>query len=298
MEPKKHPIKIETHTVPKLSGRIRLSDYTPGVFQTITSKKGIKKAIKKGLVIINGDIGYTGDYINGGETIDLYKQDIENKKPSINIDIEVLYEDEYLAIVNKPAGIVVSGNKKYTLENGLPNLLETSSIIDALARPEPVHRLDYPTSGALLIGKTSKALIALNSMFEAKTINKEYLAITIGMLQEEGIIESRIDSKPCKTIFKILQKKESNKYGFLNLVKLIPKTGRRHQLRIHMANMGSPIFGDLKYGEEGLNGKGNGLFLHAHSLKFKHPITDKEVFISASIPKKFKRLFPDLKNKL
>ncbi len=286
-------IKIETHNVPQLENRIRLSDYIPGIFKSIFSKKGIKKAIKKGLVTINGDIGYTSDYIIGGETIALFQSNFSIEKPSINLDLEIVFEDDYLAIINKPAGIIVSGNKKHTLENGLVNALTKSSQKDALYRPEPIHRLDYPTSGALLVGKTAQAVILLNKMFEERTINKTYFAITLGKTMDNGCIETPIENKSSKSNYRTILRLESRKYESLNLVQLIPYTGRRHQLRIHLASIGTPIFGDLKYGKEGLTGKGNGLYLHASSLAFSHPITSKEVIVNINLPKKFLKLFPD-----
>ncbi len=287
-------IKIETHRVPQLENRIRLSDYTPGIFKSIFSKKGIKKAIKKELVTINGDIGYTADYIIGGEIIDLYQSNLSIEKPNINLDLEVVYEDDYLAIINKPAGIIVSGNKKYTIENGLVKVLKKSTQLDALHRPEPIHRLDYPTSGALLVGKTTQAVMLLNKMFEERRINKAYFAITLGKTMDNGCIEIPIENKTSKSEYKTIRRLESRKYESLNLVQLIPHTGRRHQLRIHLASIGTPIFGDLKYGKEGLTGKGNGLYLHASSLTFLHPITSKEVSKTIKLPKKFLKLFPDV----
>ncbi len=288
--------KVESHKVPEIDFRVRLSDYAPGIFKTIYSKKGIKKAIKKGLITIDGDIGYTSDYIIGCETIDLYQPEFSTTKPTINISLQILYEDDYLAIVNKPSGIVVSGNKKFTLENALPNSLKTSLQLDTLQRPEPIHRLDYPTSGALLIGKTSQVVMILNKMFEERKIEKIYYAITVGLLKDKGIIETSIENKPCKSEFKIINKLDSIKYKFLNLIELIPHTGRKHQLRIHLASIDSPIFGDLKYGKEGLVGKGKGLYLHASSLVFTHPFMNKKMTIIAPIPKKFIKLFPELKS--
>lgn len=286
--------KVESHIVPKLDNRVRLSDYTPGIFNFIFSKKGIKKAIKKGLVTINGDIGYTADYINGGETIELYQSKDLQKKPIISIPLEIIYEDDYLAIINKPAGILVSGNKKYTIENALSTCLKKSKQKDALLYPEPIHRIDYPTSGALLIGKTIKTVILLNKMFEHQQINKRYTAITIGNQKEKEIIDSPIDKKPSKSEFRIIKKLSSRKYESLNLVELIPHTGRTHQLRIHMSSIGNPILGDLKYGKEGLLGKGNGLYLQASYLSFIHPITNNEVEVSIPLPKKFIKLFPNI----
>ena len=287
-------IKIESHQVPKLENRCRLSDYTPAKFNSVFTKKGIKKAIKKGFVTINGEIGYTADYINGGELLELYQPKIPKKRPSITITLQIIYEDDYLAIINKPAGILVSGNKKYTLENALPNNLTKSKQKDALLYPEPIHRLDYPTSGALLIGKTTQAVILLNKMFEQQQIKKKYRAITIGDQEENGIIEDPINEKPSKSEFKIIMSIPSRKYGTLNLVELIPHTGRTHQLRIHMSTIQNPILGDLKYGKEDLISMGNGLYLQSSHLSFTHPFKNNEVETAIPLPKKFSKIFPNI----
>jgi 23S rRNA pseudouridine1911/1915/1917 synthase len=287
-------IKIESHQVPKLENRCRLSDYTPAKFNSVFTKKGIKKAIKKGFVTINGEIGYTADYINGGELLELYQPKSPKKRPSITILLPIIYEDDYLAIINKPAGILVSGNKKYTLENALATSLTKSKQKDALFYPEPIHRLDYPTSGAILIGKTSQAVIFLNKMFEEQKIKKKYKAITIGSQKEYGIIECPINKKSSKSEFKNIMSIPSRKYGFLNLVELIPYTGRTHQLRIHMSTIGNPILGDLKYGKEGLISMGNGLYLQSSNISFIHPFTNNEVEIAIPLPKKFSKMFPNI----
>jgi 23S rRNA pseudouridine1911/1915/1917 synthase len=284
--------KIETYSVPSIGGRIRLSDVAAGTFKTILSRKGFKSAIKTGLVTLNGKIAITADYISGGEIIELFQNPLQNNKPSIELKLEVIFEDDHLAIVYKPAGIVVSGNRKYTLENALEHNLAKSTQEDALFRPEPVHRLDYSTSGLLVIGKTSRALIALNKMFEEKSIQKTYHAITIGIMNDDGIIEEHIENKNAKTCFKVLKRIESRKYESLNLLELTPFTGRKHQLRIHLASVGAPILGDRKYGKEGLIGSGNGLYLHASGLTFIHPVTNKQISKNIPLPKNILRLFP------
>ena len=199
-----------------------------------------------------------------------------------------------MAIINKPAGILVSGNKKYTLENALATSLTKSKQKDALFYPEPIHRLDYPTSGAILIGKTSQAVIFLNKMFEEQKIKKKYKAITIGSQKEYGIIECPINKKSSKSEFKNIMSIPSRKYDFLNLVELIPYTGRTHQLRIHMSTIGNPILGDLKYGKEGLISMGNGLYLQSSNISFIHPFTNNEVEIAIPLPKKFSKMFPNI----
>ena len=284
-------LKLETYEAPIMDRAVRLSDYAVGIFKTITSRKGIKKAIKNGLITINGNRGFTADYIVGGEFLELYQNDVIQKKPVIHIPIEVIYEDDYLAIINKPPGILVSGNKKWTVENALPPHLKKSTQQDVLQRPEPIHRLDYPTSGALLIGKTASSVVTLNKLFESRQIEKTYLAVSIGKMDKEGTIDLPIDEKTSRSFYTVLETVVSPKYGYFNLVKLKPETGRRHQLRKHLAIIGNPILGDLLYGKEGFLLRGKGLYLHAVSLKFIHPFTCKQLIIKAPIPKKFGKLF-------
>ena len=293
MKPTSNILKIESYTVPTLTVKTRLQDLAPGMFSKSPTKSALKKAIKNKLVKINGVAVSTGTYLIGGETIDLYQNLEHNSKPSISIALDIIFEDEHLALVNKPAGITVSGNKKWTLENALASNLKRSMEKDALFKPEPIHRLDHPTSGILLIGKTSKAVIALNKLFENRSIQKTYYAVAIGKMHLEGILDSSIDNKPSKTDYKIMQTLVSDKYEALHLLYLTPHTGRKHQIRKHLAVQGNPILGDLTYGIEGKKAIGNGLYLHAYSLNFTHPITNKNMSFSAPLTKKFVRLFPD-----
>ncbi len=282
--------KIEKHTAEPQAQPVRLSDYVPGIFLSISSKKGMKKAIEKGLVKVNGQVAHTSNYINGGETIELYKREAESNLPEITLDIEVLYEDDHIAIVNKPAGIVVSGNKEKTLANALPSSLKASAEPSALDRPQPAHRLDYPTSGVLLIGKTSNVLTALNKLFENKKVEKTYHAITIGKVEKGGEIKNELKGKKAETSYEVIDTIASPKFKFLSYLKLTPKTGRRHQLRIHMADLGHPILGDHEYGLDKRMSTGNGLYLHASEISFAHPITEEAITVAAALPKKFERI--------
>ena len=281
--------KVETHSVTILKKPVRLSDYALGIFQTINSRAGIKKALKRGLILVDGMKGISGQYIQGGETIDLLIEESKIKKLELNL--EVLFEDDYLAIINKPSGIIVSGNKHKTIEHALPNNLQKSPLADALVYPQAAHRLDFPTSGVLLIGKTKTAVTALNKMFEKKEIDKSYYAISIGVMKKEGLINSPIDGKVSASKYEVEQSVISERFGFLNLVKLFPLTGRRHQLRIHLAALGNPILGDKEYGIEGLILQRKGLFLHAFSLQFTHPFTQESIYIEQPLPRKFERIF-------
>ncbi len=285
--------EIESHiVVAKLENPIRLSDYVGGRFTIIPSRKGMKKAIDNGLVTINGNAANTGDWLTGGERITLHEA-LLAAKPTIKLELEVLYEDEYLAVINKPSGIEVSGNRKRTIENALTSSLQKSTRQDGLSRPQPVHRLDFPTSGVLLIGKAVASVSALNKLFEARKVEKLYHAVAIGKMPTTGTVEATIDDKPALTHYRVSSTLESNKYLGLNLVELHPYTGRRHQLRKHLAGMGNPILGDKEYGIEGRIMVGNGLYLHASFLQFMHPISGEEIAVTSPLPKKFLKLFPN-----
>lgn len=285
-------IQIASHTSSTQNPPVRIQEYAVGIFDTLPTKSALKKAIKKGLVYVNGIKANTGTYIYGNETISLYAL-APTSKPSKTFDLalEVLFEDEYLAVINKPAGIVVSGNSFATINNALPQNLEKSTLTDATV-PRPVHRLDYPTSGALLIGKTTSSIIQLNALFEKKNIQKTYHAIAIGSLNQQGSFEAPIDSKNATTQYRVLQHVASQKFNRLNLVELRPSTGRKHQLRKHLFANNTPILGDKTYFLDGLLLNGNGLYLHASTLEFIHPFTSKPIKITAKLPKKFTRIFP------
>ncbi|WP_139959711.1 RluA family pseudouridine synthase [Flavicella sediminum] len=283
-------VKIASHTVPPLEKKTRLQDYPLGFFESITTKSSLKKVLKKKLVYLNKKQATTADFIQGGELLELYKDD-QSTKTTIDLDLTVIYEDDYLAFINKPAGITVSGNKKWTLENALRSNLKPSLQKDALLHPEPIHRLDHPTSGILLIGKTTAAVITLNHLFEKKEIQKTYFAVTINKQEGKGIIDTPIDTKISSTKFEVKKSLVSERFDFLNLVELKPETGRKHQLRIHLASIGNPILGDKEYAVSEKTLFGNGLYLHAFSLEFTHPFTKETIFQSADLPKKFNRLF-------
>ncbi|GFD92746.1 RluA family pseudouridine synthase [Tenacibaculum mesophilum] len=281
----------ENHNVKKIITPTRLQEYAIGVFKTIPTKSGIKKAIKKGLVKVNGKTASTALYIKGGETIELLLPKENLQKKHFNFPLEVLFEDNYLAIIYKPSGVLVSGNSFATIDNALTQNLQKSTLFDT-TRPRPVHRLDHPTSGLLLIGKTTESIIVLNQLFQKKEIQKIYHAICIGKIERKGEINFPIDDKKASTSFEVIETAESPRFDFLNLVKLHPKTGRKHQLRKHLFAIGNPILGDKEYFIENKILKGKGLFLHASTLEFTHPFTKETINITKELPKKFKKIFP------
>jgi 23S rRNA pseudouridine1911/1915/1917 synthase len=196
--------RSETHDVPKLEKAIRFQEYAVGIFETIPTKSSIKKAIKKELIYIDGTLATTSKYISGKEKIELYQSEKSSLFKRLELKIEVLFEDEYLAIIYKPAGILVSGNKFVTIANGLTQNLIKSTQFDAV-KPQPIHRLDYPTSGLLLIGKTSTAITELGKLFQNKEIQKTYFAITIGVMNTVGLINFLIDEKIAQTKFEVFK---------------------------------------------------------------------------------------------
>lgn len=238
----------------------------------------------------------TAMYINEGDKIELRIPLNQTTHKTFQLELKCLYEEEHLAIVHKPAGVLTSGNSFRTIANALPHNVKTSSEDDAIL-PQPAHRLDFATTGALAIGKTRSALNKLNLAFEKQQIKKVYYAICIGSLPEYGTIDFPVDEKKAKTYYNVIDSVDSTRFGQLQLVQLLPITGRRHQLRKHLYVMGSPILGDPMYYNENHILKGKGLYLHAYSLRFQHPETGEELYVVDPLPKRFKKIFDgDLPN--
>jgi len=267
-----------------------LQEYGVGVFDALPTKSGLKKALKKNLVLVNGKVATSATYIRGGEKITFLGNAVTVTSKRLRLDLDVIYEDEHIAVINKPAGLLVSGNTFKSVTNALSQNLKVSNEQDAVS-PKPVHRLDYPTTGLLLVGKTVKTIVCLNKMFENKEIHKKYLAVTLGEMPKEGKLNIPIDTKAAISTFKILNTVVSTRFKFLNLVELVPETGRRHQLRKHMAAIGNPILGDKDYGLPNLILQGKGLYLQANSLAFAHPVTNVMINLRLPIPQKINKIF-------
>jgi 23S rRNA pseudouridine1911/1915/1917 synthase len=285
--------KVEKHKVPVLPEPVRLRIYALGKFRQLTTNAAIKKALKKGDFKIDGEVATSESFVAGGECIELSCSESTTSKRRLIFPLKVLYEDDYLAVIHKPAGILVSGNSFKTIAHALPQNLQLSPLPDATA-PQPVHRLDYATTGCLLVGKTRSSIQLLNQLFEEKKVAKRYLAVTIGEMEQEGTIRLPVDDKPAESYYKVLQSVFSKRFSRLNLVELQPATGRRHQLRKHLASIGHPILGDSTYCPEELLVKGKGLYLHAYSLSFTHPATGNQLKIADELPARFMKIFPNL----
>ncbi len=281
----------ETHIANTVEKPLRLQEYGVGIFSRIASKSALKKALKKKLITVDGKIASTATLIFGTEVITYSYAEDKLRKTRLILDLEVVYEDDHLAVINKPPGILVSGNGFKTIANGLGQNLNFSNARDAIY-PLPAHRLDYATSGLLLVGKTRTTLAALNRLFEEQKIRKVYYAITIGKMQASGMIDCPVDDKAARSSYEVLKSITSKRFEFLNLVKLSPSTGRRHQLRKHLYSIGTPILGDAAYFLKDLQLKGKGLYLQAQELKFIHPRSGEELQFGLKLPVKFQKLFP------
>ncbi len=270
----------------------RLQEGAIGQFTHLTSRKSVKKAIKNGLIFVNGTKGETGTWVSLGDILAL--KELPNKFDQIETENTretiVLWEDNACACVLKRAGIVTKGNGKYTLESLVSRSLIKSTLDDYLPVPLAVHRLDKATHGPVLFAKTTGAASGLGVAFEKRTIHKEYMALIEGTpCITEAIIRVKINDKEAHSEIEILGSTSWPVFGSATLVKVYPKTGRTHQIRKHLACIGHPILGDQLYcGDKKYTGQG--LFLACTKLSFTHPVTKENIEISVDLPRKFKHI--------
>lgn len=279
-------IIIATHNVLSSSERQRLSDYLIGKFEEIPTRKGIKKAILNHQVLVNDKLAVTAQWVNINDKIELIEK--QSAPPQdFEIDLEIPFEDDFLAVVVKPAGIPVSGNLFKTLYNALGDNLQSSTQQDRLRWPLPIHRLDTATSGLVIIAKTHSLRVELGRMLENKTIQKRYRAILQGTLIGKGVIDSPIGEKTAVSKFEVVENITTLKDTSLTLVNFYPVTGRTHQLRIHASSIGHPIVGDKIYKNDTSMKTDKGLFLCAVEVQFIHPVTKELLKVEINQPAKF-----------
>ncbi len=223
-----------------------------------------------------------------------------------NIPIEIVYEDDDVIVVNKPQGMVVHpapGHPDGTLVNGLLYHTHLAAINDVI-RPGIVHRIDRDTSGLLMVAKSQVAMTSLSAQLHEKSNRREYLAIVHGNIPEDsGTIDAPLarDPKDRKKIavqqggrHAVTHFTVEERFGDYTLVRCILETGRTHQIRVHMAYIHHPVAGDPVYGPKRTL-PGNGQFLHAAVLGFKHPTTGKELVFSADVPGLFAQTLTNLR---
>lgn len=266
------------------------------------SRMMVQKLIENGNVLVDGKKRKISYKVQVGEVIEL---DIpEAKETGVkaeDIPLDIVYEDEDIIVVNKPKGMVVhpaNGNPDGTLVNAIMAHCKGSlSGIGGEIRPGIVHRLDKDTSGLLIVAKNDKAHINMSEQIKNREVKKIYIALVRGVVPEnEATINMPIgrstkdrkkmavrkDGKEAITHFKVLKR-----YANYTLLEVKIDTGRTHQIRVHMAEIGHPVVGDMVYS----NGKNEfgiqGQMLHAKSLDFKHPISGKQMHLEAEVPEVF-----------
>lgn len=269
-----------------------------------------QKLIEAGNITVNGKKVKVSYKVSKGEEIEVTLPEIkETKIEAQDIPVEILYEDNDIIVVNKPKGLVVhpaNGNPDGTLVNALMKICKGSlSGIGGEIRPGIVHRLDKDTSGVLIVAKNDKAHLNLCEQIKNRKVKKTYLALTRGVIKEnEATINMPIgrsttdrkkmavvkNGKEAITHFKVLERFPNNTYLEINL-----ETGRTHQIRVHLSQIGYPIVGDMVYS----NGKNDfgvvGQMLHAWKIKFTHPITNTSMEVVAPLPEYFTEILNELK---
>jgi len=207
--------------------------------------------------------------------------------------LQPVYEDDHMAVVMKLPGMMVHGRGRKTVKHVLGGSLQPSSAPGALPRPHPVHRLDKLTGGLLVCAKTAPAAVTLNRMFEERQVQKKYVALVAGLLEGEGHIEEEVDGKEASSRYQVVESFRSLRFtGHMTLLHLWPHTGRKHQLRKHLASIGHPIIGDGLYcdqEDEELSLRHQGLFLWAVELSLRHPVTGEPLELQTELPPKFLR---------
>ncbi|MEI3357094.1 MAG: RluA family pseudouridine synthase [Clostridia bacterium] len=277
------------------------------------SRVAVKRLIDEEKILVNNKKTKASYKVQENDEITIEEEipkEIELKAQ--NIPLEILYEDNDIIVVNKPKGMVVhpaNGNPDGTLVNAVMAICHDSlSGIGGEIRPGIVHRLDKDTSGVIVVAKNDKAHINLSEQIKNHEVEKTYLALVKGFVKEnEATINMPIgrstsnrkkmavtkSGKQAITHFKVIKRYKTHKQDYA-LLEVKIETGRTHQIRVHLSQIGYPIVGDSTYS----NGKNEwgieGQCLHAKSLKFKHPITGKEMYIEAKLPQYYEELLREL----
>ncbi|MFH1045441.1 MAG: RluA family pseudouridine synthase [Candidatus Omnitrophota bacterium] len=286
---------------------LRLDCYLQKKITLELSRSRLQSLIKAAKVTLNSQAVKPGHKVRSGDIINVdIPPDAPVQAQAENIPIDLVFEDEDILVVNKPAGMVTHpgvGNNTHTLVNALLHYGCTLSSVNGPLRPGIVHRLDKDTSGLMVIAKNDRAHHRLSRQFQKHNVERRYIAIVKGKVEhDEGVIDAPLardplhrkqfvvglhNSRDALTRFKVVKR-----YSQLSLVELTPYTGRTHQLRVHLKFLGHPILGDERYGKRGEFSR---MALHATGLGFRHPLTKEMVRFSSEIPADFTRYLDSLK---
>lgn len=267
----------------------RLVDYCAREIPSLGSRTAAKKAIMTGRLLLNGEAARLSDLIRNGDVLELQSLFVKARR-AVKIDLDIVYEDDYIIVVNKPGGIAVNGSRDKTVENALQQVAQKSQAEGALPFPVATHRLDVPTKGLVLLAKTKRSLIRLNKAFQAGKVSKAYIAVVHGKPPASGRIDQPVNDKEAITDFERLEVAPSRVFGHLSLLRLTPITGRTHQLRIHLKEKGHLVVGDRTYAERTQTILGKGLFLCSCMLAFEHPENGEKIRLEIEPPTRFNRL--------
>lgn len=269
----------------------RIPDFARSQFQ---------RFIDKGFVFVNGERKKSSFKLRAGDRIEA---DIEIPEPGPvepeDIPLNVIYEDETIAVIDKPSGMVVhpgAGSRTSTLVHALLFRYPEIRGIGEEDRPGIVHRLDKDTSGVIVVARTAAAHLELKRQFKAREVKKVYLALIAGRpAREEGSFDwpigrhhlhgERMSIKTDKPRTAITDYRVARTIGEYTLLEVRPLTGRTHQIRVHLAAAGHPVVGDSRYGSRKMGGtRFPRLFLHARELSFRHPATEAWMTFASPLP--------------
>ena len=286
----------------------RLDIYIAENFNEL-SRTMIKKLIESNNILVNDKSEKVSYKVQANDNISIDVPEAkETKLKAQEIPLDIIYEDSDIIVVNKPKGMVVhpaNGNPDGTLVNAILSICKNSlSGIGGELRPGIVHRLDKDTSGLIIVAKNDKAHINMSEQIKERNVKKTYIALVRGNVpEEEATINMPIgrstkdrkkmavtkNGKQAITHFKVLKR-----YSKYTLLEIKIETGRTHQIRVHMAEIGYPVVGDAVY-SSGKNEFGiEGQMLHAYKLEFMHPITNKHMELTAPLPQYFEEILKKL----
>ncbi len=293
------PSNVIQLIVPKDAARLRLDQFLARELPKF-SRSRIQQLIRNEFVTLNGFSARPRDLVRTGDSVEMNEpppEKIDNQPEAIPLD--VLYEDEDLIVINKPAGLVVhpgAGQREHTLVNALLHYFPKLSGIGGKERPGIVHRLDKDTSGCLVVAKTDEAHRGLSAQFAGQTVEKIYLALVAGKLRKSaGIVEAKIGRHPvhrqrmsiaskrgraAKTEYRVVSSSDE-----ISLVECKLHSGRTHQVRVHLQHLGHPVVGDKVYGTHAKAFPRQ--MLHAWKLGFQHPRTGEWKNFEAAVPDDF-----------
>ena len=274
------------------------------------SRSKVQSHLENGYILVNQKKEKASYKLSENDviTIEDFPSEVSDLNPE-DIPLDIVFEDDDLIVVNKPKGLVVhpgAGNEEHTLANALKFHSDNLSTLNGEFRPGIVHRIDKDTAGLLIVAKNDAAHAFLSNQLADHTLGRKYYALVLGVIPEnEGKIIAPIGrdqkfrqkmavdllrGKEAETHFKVIERFKDS-----TLVECALKTGRTHQIRVHMAYIGYPVIGDPIYGKGNRKMYDEGQLLFAHEIHFIHPRTKKEMTFSVDLPTYFKEILEKLR---